>query len=612
MTGDCEAATPSFVRALQRARSQLRGDCIALREALVAFDRDPAPMAELAAEVDREEMAIAVVGEVNRGKSTFMNALVGTRLFPPAATVCTAALTRLRDGQPRGVIEWRDGKSERFVVDAGSPVEGLRGLVSKKNPDASKIAAVNLWYPNRFARDGVVLIDTPGVNDPERWREEITVTALQSADAAIFLLDAHAVVSGTETMFLRQNIFGSLVSRVLFVVNKADQLSEAERRKVLSRTTEMLARLSPEPRIFMLSAREALEARLQGDETRLRASGLLKFEDHLDRVLTEERVHLHFGSRAQRIQRERTVLAGDIQFAISASEQAAGDIKEGVRRAKTQLATLRLETKVELAARNKAFAELPNEVATHATRAFEVATQARLRSPPAVADLDAIAQRATHADLRATVLARVDECRRDALGAAEAYLKQRRDEIRLDAGSALGQLERKIGEARALIVAAPATRDLSALDLPMDITETPPQQTPGSLFAVGGIAAAAALMAGSGGLAIFLLAAGVAAEVAVAGAQVVRTRLNPGKIDESCGRVGRAVIEDSRAAGKRFSDRASQVLGAEVRRRIDDAERLLEQTERRASLDGRKVQEERERLARLLGLVCAVRGEVSE
>ena len=36
------------------------------------------------------EMSVAVVGQVNRGKSTFLNALMGTKLFPSRASVCTA------------------------------------------------------------------------------------------------------------------------------------------------------------------------------------------------------------------------------------------------------------------------------------------------------------------------------------------------------------------------------------------------------------------------------------------------------------------------------------------------------------------------------------------
>lgn len=596
---DSVNSAPAFLDLLRTARATLTKDCGALRGVAKALGRNEAMFDELDVAIAEEEMSIVVVGEVNRGKSTFMNALLGARVFPPAATVCTAAVTRLRDGSPRAIVEQRDGTRRELTIGA-DPASQLREVVSRRNPDAQGLSAVDVWFPNRFARDGVVLLDTPGVNDPELWREQITVEAVARADAVVFLLDAHAVVTGTETSFLRQYIFGSLVSRVLFVVNKADQLTETERLKVSERCHEQLAKACPEPRIFLVSARQALLARTDGSGEGLATSGLLAFEAELDRMLGEERVQIHFESRAQRLRRERTNLAEDVQFRLGATHRGVEEIRRSVVAARERLGSLRATIQAEVAARRTALARVPDEVGREAARAFDGAADRRIRGSVAQREIAEVAASRSREDLRAHVLARIEEARREALQAIEADLHSRRDTIRLEAGAALGQLERRIDEARALVVPSVARAELTAIDLPLDIAEAGGGGgAAGVYITAGGVAAAVALVAGSGGLALLLLGAGVFAEVASSGTQAVRNRLNPTRLDAACEKVRDRLAADARAAARRFAERAVEVLDAEMKRRIADAQRSLDAVECQSALDTGRLEAERARLIEL-------------
>src|SRR5579863_6080179 len=85
----------------------------------------------------REPVRLAVVGRVNAGKSTLVNALLGQRVAPTDVSECTRLVTWFHYGQPERVeIELEDGSrlDARLSDDGtlpdhlGVPVEQVRAL----------------------------------------------------------------------------------------------------------------------------------------------------------------------------------------------------------------------------------------------------------------------------------------------------------------------------------------------------------------------------------------------------------------------------------------------------------------------------------------------------
>jgi len=197
------------------------------------------------------ELSVAVVGEINRGKSTFLNALMGTKLFPSSAAVCTSGVTVLdNDENPRAEIIYKNGKIEKFNLDINNPSKTLMSVVSRRNEKVKDIKMVRLWYPNPFCGNGVVLVDTPGVNDPEYWREDITYEFLAVADAVIMLLDPMQPLSASEVEFLEHKILARSIANLIFVVNKIDDVSIDDRQVALRRIESMLTKYVPNPIIY--------------------------------------------------------------------------------------------------------------------------------------------------------------------------------------------------------------------------------------------------------------------------------------------------------------------------------------------------------------------------
>lgn len=261
--------------------------------------------------VHSETFSVAIVGEFNRGKSTFINALLGREILPANILPCSATLNRVTYGIKSKVqVIFQDGRKREIDIDA------LSDYVTKLTPE-SKDRAVSIkeavvYYPVPYCQNGVDIIDTPGLNDEDSMTK-ITQSVLPNVDAAIMVMFAQASFAETERRFLEEKLLETDMGRIIFVLTGIDrcknegEIDEVIRyakdrieNMILSQAREKYGADSPEyevyrkkigkPRIYGLSAYEALEAKLSGDNPRLLAkSRFPEFETALEKFLTAER-----------------------------------------------------------------------------------------------------------------------------------------------------------------------------------------------------------------------------------------------------------------------------------------------------------------------------------
>lgn len=137
---------------------------------------------------EESAFSIAVVGEFKRGKTTVINALLGSSTLPMDVLPFTAAITRVVYGRtPEATLIWRDGGSERV------PVEFLASYVTKSDEvaraRAARILEAIVAYPTLFCQNNVEIIDTPGLSD-ERMMTEIAIQIIPKVDAAVMVISA--------------------------------------------------------------------------------------------------------------------------------------------------------------------------------------------------------------------------------------------------------------------------------------------------------------------------------------------------------------------------------------------------------------------------------------
>ena len=375
----------SVAQALSESRGELRAACRALRALAVELEHDPMPFDEAAEGIDAAEVGVVVVGEVNRGKSTLLNALMGTRLFPPRATVCTAVLTELRDGPASAAVQYRGGEAEELRLD-GEIAKALRGIVSKKNPRAKEVERVRVSYPNRFARDGVVLVDTPGVNDPVEWREEVTRQAVQRADAAIFLLDPQTPLRQSERTFLQETVHHRVEDRVLFVLNKKDQVPGGDLEAALDRVRTQLAPVIGEPRVFSVASKPALADRMDGNDPS-QETGFSALEAELERFLVDERVALLVTSRRKALRLLGMELAQDLAVRRAVLRERDAGLLGRLQAGRAKLRRERVRLEAELHRMEADAGALPDRIRAAAAQRWRAAEEQLLLSQSAMQTL---------------------------------------------------------------------------------------------------------------------------------------------------------------------------------------------------------------------------------
>jgi GTPase SAR1 family protein len=243
---------------------------------------------------------LVVVGQFKRGKTSFVNALIGEELLPVGVVPLTSIVTLVEHGERFAAdVCYEDGRSE--------PVsrERLADFVTERgNPRNRKhVREMVIAYPSPWLEGGVRLVDTPGIGSVYEHNTDVARRFLPKADAVLLLLSVEQPVSRAELEYLAE--IRGYAGRIFVLMNKADLLSEAELAESLDFARHAIGGATSReanggaPTLLAVSATLALRARVEGSESLARRSGFPAVAETLRHFLRDEKEDVLLGSIAR-------------------------------------------------------------------------------------------------------------------------------------------------------------------------------------------------------------------------------------------------------------------------------------------------------------------------
>jgi hypothetical protein len=172
------------------------------------------------ARLKRPATVVCIVGEFKQGKSSLVNGLLGNDVCPVDDDLATSAITMVRYGDQLGAVVRR--RVEGKAVAERAQIDELTQWVSEiGNPGNAKgVERVEISVPSAMLKQGLVLVDTPGMGGLGAGHAAATLAFLPFADGVVLASDASAELSAPELNFLRRAT--ELCPTVLFVQTKID------------------------------------------------------------------------------------------------------------------------------------------------------------------------------------------------------------------------------------------------------------------------------------------------------------------------------------------------------------------------------------------------------
>ncbi|HOV87673.1 MAG TPA: dynamin family protein [Syntrophobacteraceae bacterium] len=286
-----------------------------------------ASLGELREKIATDTFNLVVVGQFKRGKTCLINALLGAELLPVSVVPLTSIVTILTYGTSLEVkVFTRDGRAT-FV----EPDRIAEYVTEQGNPQNVKnVREVVLTYPSEYLKDGVRLVDTPGVGSVYQHNTDVAYQYLPKSDAALFLLSVDQPVSRAELDFLKD--VQQYSGKIFFLLNKIDYLTGKDLEDCLEFSEKSLRDvMGQEVKIFPVSAKLALDGKIADDPELLARSRLTEFSRTLDRFLMNEKGKVLLLSATNSLLRLLAQARLEVELELRSLTIPLEDLKEKVR-----------------------------------------------------------------------------------------------------------------------------------------------------------------------------------------------------------------------------------------------------------------------------------------
>lgn len=212
-----------------------------MREGLAEFYKNELHSLEKTAEIEYcAPLVITFCGRFKTGKSSLINALLGSNILPTRAITATAVVTRITYGRKKNAYITEGGDIRQVSFETA-----YEHITFDRDRPAGEASDVLFELPLKWLK-GVMLVDTPGLNDyPEL--EALSRRELEKTDIAVIVCDASALLGQYEKSLVEE-LDKKLGGNIAFVINRINLLNTKEEINEVNRLAkELLDGLGNEP-----------------------------------------------------------------------------------------------------------------------------------------------------------------------------------------------------------------------------------------------------------------------------------------------------------------------------------------------------------------------------
>lgn len=302
---------------------------------------------KLSKKVNNDTFKIQVIGTFSNGKSTVINSLLGEEVLPAYALPTTAVINEVKYGDNKeAILYFRNPLPENLPASLSvKALEHMKKNGMKNIPPLhisyneiedyvvipmgedpkemlleSPYEKVELFWPLPMLKEGVEIIDSPGLNESDT-RARVTMDYLSKADAILFVLAADHLCSKDEMEFVENFLNAYGFTDPFFVVNRFDLIQEREKERVIKFAEMKLAGFTTNP-IYCISAQKALDGLVKHDAGLIEESRITPFVTHLTNFLTKDKGKIKLSQPARELKR---ILNNEALYKVIPNQRAMLD-----------------------------------------------------------------------------------------------------------------------------------------------------------------------------------------------------------------------------------------------------------------------------------------------
>jgi len=249
--------------------------------------------------IKNDNFKVLVVGEFKRGKSTLINALLKQEVLPAYSTPCTAIINEVKwSNKRKAVLHFKPSKSGSHRPPQEIDVNELEEYVVIQDPESKEqeiqetpYEKAELFWDLELCRDGVEIIDSPGLNEHE-VRQKTTLEYVYKTDAVLFVLSCAQLGPSTSERQTIELLKNCGHEDIIFVCNRFLEIrSDKEKERVKKHGIKVFSSLTNlgEKGIFFMDAADALDGYVHNKPELVKNSGIEALEQFLAIFLTDEK-----------------------------------------------------------------------------------------------------------------------------------------------------------------------------------------------------------------------------------------------------------------------------------------------------------------------------------